>query len=145
MNIVLRAKYPLFLSDFSETWIFWTDFRKTLKYQTSRKSVQWEPSFSTRTEGLTEGGTVAFRNFGNVPKNWLLPIISARQVWSTERRNREFESCVDKASLLAFQHSQSPHSPSLVVFTAPPLTPANLRFIMVKLSLPIQTLERTTS
>ena len=35
LYIGLHVKYPLFLSEFIETCIFWTDFRKILKYQIS--------------------------------------------------------------------------------------------------------------
>ena len=33
MYICLHVKYPFFLSYFSETWNFFTDFRKILKYE----------------------------------------------------------------------------------------------------------------
>jgi hypothetical protein len=46
---ILHVKYPLFLSDFNQIWIFCTEFRKSLKYQISSKSVQWEPTCSMRT------------------------------------------------------------------------------------------------
>jgi hypothetical protein len=38
------------LSDFNETLVFLTDFRKKLKYQVSSKSVHWDPIFSMRTD-----------------------------------------------------------------------------------------------
>ena len=50
----LHVKYPLLLSDFIETWIFSTDFRKMLNYQVSSKSVHWEPSCFMRTERRTD-------------------------------------------------------------------------------------------
>jgi len=56
----LHVKYPLFLSDFNDTSIFSTDFRKIIKYQISWKSVQWEPT--GRTEGH-EDATSRFSQF----------------------------------------------------------------------------------
>jgi len=37
MYIGIHVKYSLFLSDFSETWVFLIDFRKIPKYQISMK------------------------------------------------------------------------------------------------------------
>ena len=49
-----HVKYLLFLSDFNETWIFSTDFRKKLKYKVSSHSMQSEPSCSVRMDGQTD-------------------------------------------------------------------------------------------
>jgi hypothetical protein len=71
MYTAFHIKYPLFLSDFSEIWIFSTDFRKFLKYQISWKSFQWEPSCSMWTDRRADMMKliVAFRNFAKAPKN----------------------------------------------------------------------------
>ena len=47
-------KYLLFLSYFNETWMLSTFFRKILKFQISRKTVQWEQSCSMRAGGRTD-------------------------------------------------------------------------------------------
>ena len=70
------VKWPLFLSDFSETWLFSTDFRTILNYQISWKSIQWEPSCSMRTDGQTDMTIVAFRNFTTAPQNGFLWVSS---------------------------------------------------------------------
>jgi len=51
--ICLQVKYSLHLLDRNENLIFSTDFRKTLKYKISRKSVQWKSSCSMRMDGQT--------------------------------------------------------------------------------------------
>jgi len=58
MYIGLHVKYRLFLSDFYETWVILTVFRKILKYQISWRSAQWEPSCYLGTDGRTDGTTV---------------------------------------------------------------------------------------
>jgi len=70
MYIGLHIRYPLFLSDFNNTLFFTIGIRKILKYQTSRKSAQLEPS-SKQTEDRRTDMTklrVAFRNFAKAPK-----------------------------------------------------------------------------
>ena len=50
----LDVEFPLFLSVFSEIWIFSTVFRKIFKYQISWKFFQRQPSCSIRTDGRTD-------------------------------------------------------------------------------------------
>ena len=63
MSMGLRLNCVLFLSHFNQIWIFSTDLRKTLKYQISYTSVQWEASCSMRTDGQTDGHNVANSRF----------------------------------------------------------------------------------
>jgi hypothetical protein len=75
MYITVHVECPLFLWDFSETWIFSIDLRKIIKYRILSKFVQWEPSCFMRTDGQTDRQTdmtklvVTLRSFANAPKN----------------------------------------------------------------------------
>jgi hypothetical protein len=62
--------YPFFLSDFNKTWIFSTIFRKILKYQIQRNSVQREPNCSLRTNRQEEMAKliIVFLKSTNGPK-----------------------------------------------------------------------------
>jgi hypothetical protein len=66
----LHVKYP-FLVDYSRTRIFYTNFRRTLIYQNSKKSAQWEASCPLRTDRQRDITklTAAFQSFANAPKN----------------------------------------------------------------------------
>jgi hypothetical protein len=67
---ILHVIYPLFLSDFDESLIFW-DFQEVLIYKISWKSVQWEPIYSMKTDiWIDMKLIVTFNNFVNMPKNW---------------------------------------------------------------------------
>jgi len=73
MYIGLYVKYPLFLSGFNKTWIFWTGFRKILKYHiscniSSRSRVVpcgWKGGRRDGQRDMTKL-IVSFRSFANV-------------------------------------------------------------------------------
>jgi len=76
MYIGLLVKCRLFLPYVNKTWIFLFGFRRILRYQISRKYVEWEPS-SMRTDGHDEANS-RFSRFCRrasirpaVYKNWL--------------------------------------------------------------------------
>jgi hypothetical protein len=68
----LRVKYPSFLSDFNETWIFDTHFGRILKYNVSWQSVQWKQRCSMRTDGRKDMTRLIapFRKFTDLFKTW---------------------------------------------------------------------------
>ena len=77
MCIGLHVEYPLFLSHFNET-NFPDKFRKIID-KISWKSVQWEQSCYTRTNGragVQTKLTVDLRYFANAPHNATIPAIS---------------------------------------------------------------------
>ena len=73
MCIGRNVKYPLLLSDFHETGIFSTDFRKIFKYKISWK-VRPVGAELLLADGRADRRTdmvklvEAFRNFANAPK-----------------------------------------------------------------------------
>jgi hypothetical protein len=67
----LRVKYPLFLSDFNETCIFWTDFERIINikfHQNPSSESDVVPCGQTDMTNLT----VSLRNFAKEPKREFL-------------------------------------------------------------------------
>jgi hypothetical protein len=68
----LRVMCPLFLSDFNETWILSTDFRKGLKYQISWRTVRWLTNSSMRPDRRTLRNKLSlFAIFPPCQNTWL--------------------------------------------------------------------------
>ena len=62
---------------------FSTGFRKILRYQKSRKSVQWEPSSSMRSDRHDEANTVShFLTFAKAHKNLCTKICYKKRVFA---------------------------------------------------------------
>jgi hypothetical protein len=62
--------FPIFLPDFNQIWIFWTDFNESSQYNISRTSDQWGQCRWMQTEMMKL--TDAFRDYANAPmKQWL--------------------------------------------------------------------------
>ena len=84
MYIGLRVKYPLFLSEFNETWTSSTDFLTTLKYK-----ISWSRVVSTRTDGRTDMTklVIVFRNFVHAPKNCMEEWLTQKNIktWFASR------------------------------------------------------------
>ena len=72
MYVGLRVKYPIFLSDFNEIWVFSTDFSKNIQIFNFMKFRLVRAKFHShrRTDGQTDKTQliVAFNNFANAPK-----------------------------------------------------------------------------
>jgi len=74
MYFGLHVKYPVLLSDFTEIWIFWTDFRKSSNIKFHENPSSWSRVVPCgRTDRRTDmtKPIVAFRNFANAPKTCL--------------------------------------------------------------------------
>jgi hypothetical protein len=70
MYLRVYVKYTLFLSDFNQPWIFFTEFRKNPEILNFMKIRQLESGlcYANRQAGMTKL-IVAFCNFANAPKN----------------------------------------------------------------------------
>jgi len=66
------CKVPVILSYFNQKWIFSMNFKKSLEYQISLKSVQWDPNCSMQIDGWADMTKLmaTFHNSANKSKNW---------------------------------------------------------------------------
>jgi hypothetical protein len=90
MHIQLHVKYSSYLSNFNKTWVFWADFRKIFMYKISWKSVDWETSYSMKTDGRTDrqtdrqtdrydqANTDSYQFCGRVYKRYQCPVVKSQ-------------------------------------------------------------------
>jgi hypothetical protein len=85
--IGLHVKYRLFLSDFSETWIFSTGFRKTLNTKFHENPFSGSRVVQCgRKDGRTDitNPTSACRSFANTPMNENPGLLKAKNFVNTQ-------------------------------------------------------------
>jgi hypothetical protein len=70
-KLVFMSSTRYSLSDVNETRIFLRGFSKNTQIKSLWKSVQWEPSFSMRTERNDEVNSI-LRNFATAPTNGII-------------------------------------------------------------------------
>jgi hypothetical protein len=70
--MLMKIEFSQQVSEKAQISTYKTDFRETLIYQVSSKSVQREPSYFMRTDGQTDRKMllVAFRNSSKALNNW---------------------------------------------------------------------------
>jgi len=114
MHTGLHVKQPLFLSEFNETWIFETGFRKILKYQVSWKSFQWKPSCFMLTDRWTDRQT--WRRFKSLFAIFRMRLKKKTSPARNKDNTGSFFYRQSKGRLL--YRIQSPHPPRLSVTAA---------------------------
>jgi hypothetical protein len=65
----IHVKFPIFLSEFKETWIFPTFFNRSVQYKISRIFFPWASSCSIRREGQTDDTNISFPELRNRAQN----------------------------------------------------------------------------
>jgi hypothetical protein len=92
MYIGLHVKYPLFLSDFNETWTSASDFQNIYIYIYIYLNIKFleNPSSGSRLVpyGQTDMAkvTVAFRNLAKAPKKFFLNEIKISETFAISGR-----------------------------------------------------------
>ena len=80
MYVRIHVKYLLFLSDFNETWIFSTYFKKYSNINFHENPSRGSRVFPCQQTSMTKL-TVTFRNFAKLLKNWTFPQLISELKW----------------------------------------------------------------